>query len=83
METPRFDRRHARYNVRMPVTVFDIKGVPGTRRERIEAAVVADGRNARGPHEAWIAADPFKGGFRVLLTGPQGFERTVAFAIDD
>ena len=67
----------------MPITVFDIKGVPGSRRERIEAAVVAGGRNARGPHEAWIAADPFKGGFRVLITGPQGLERTVAFAMDD
>jgi hypothetical protein len=27
--------------------------------------------------------DPFKSGFRVLITGPQGFERTVTFAIDD
>jgi hypothetical protein len=35
------------------------------------------------PHEAWIAADPFKGGLRVLITGPHGFERTVTFAIDD
>jgi hypothetical protein len=67
----------------MPITVFDIKGVPGTRRERIEAAVVAGGRHATGAHEAWIAADPFKGGFRVLITGPHGFERTVAFAIED
>jgi hypothetical protein len=67
----------------MPLTVFDIKGVPGARRERIEAAVVAGGRHAPGPHEAWIAADPFNGGFRVLITGPDGFERTVAFAIDD
>ena len=50
---------------RMPLTVFDIKGVPGTRRERIEAAVVAGGRHTRGPHEAWIAADPFNGGFRM------------------
>jgi hypothetical protein len=64
----------------MPLTVFDIKGVPGTRRERIEAAVVAGGRHAAGPHEAWIAADPFKGGCRVLITGPHGFERTVTFA---
>jgi hypothetical protein len=69
--------------IAMPLTVFDIKGVPGHRRERIEAAVVAGGKHARGPHEAWIAADPFKGGFRVLITGPQGFERTVLFAIDD
>jgi hypothetical protein len=69
--------------VAMPLTVLDIKGVPGNRRERIEAAVVAAGRHARGPHEAWIAADPFKGGFRVLITGPQGFERTLVFALDD
>ena len=67
----------------MPLTVFDIKGVPGKRRERIEAAVVAGGRHARGPHEAWIVADPFQGGFRVLTTGPQEFDRTVTFAIDD
>src|SRR5260370_5881351 len=67
----------------MPLTVFDIKGVPGSRRERIEAAVIAGGRHVRGPHEAWIAADPFKGGFRVLITGAHGFERTVMFALDD
>ena len=67
----------------MPLTVFDIKGVPGIRRERIEAAVVAGGRHTTGPHEAWIAADPFNGGFRVLITGPHGFERSVRFAIDD
>jgi hypothetical protein len=24
----------------MPLTIFDVKGVPGNRRERIEAAVV-------------------------------------------
>lgn len=57
--------------------------VPGHRRERIGAAVVAVGKHAEGPHEAWIAADPFKRGFRVLITGPHGFERTVTFAIDD
>ena len=67
----------------MPPVVFPIKGVPRARRERIEAAVVAGGRHATGPHEAWIAADPFNGGFRVLITGPHGFERTVTFAIDD
>ena len=64
----------------MPFTVFDIKGVPASRRERTEAAVVADGRPRKWPHEAWISADPFNGGFR---TGPQGFERTVVFALDD
>ena len=67
----------------MPVTVFDIKGIPGHRRERIEAAIVAGGKHVSGPHEAWIAADPFRGGFQVLITGPQGFERTVTFATDD
>ena len=67
----------------MPLTVFDIKGIPGHRRERIEAAVVAGGKHVSGPHEAWIAADPFRGGFKVLITGPHGFERTVTFKIDD
>ena len=67
----------------MPLTVFEIKGVPGNRRERIEAAVVGGGKQARGPHEAWIAADPFKVVFRVLITGPQGFERSVVFSLDD
>ena len=28
----------------MPITIFDCKGVPALRRERIEAAVVAGGR---------------------------------------
>jgi hypothetical protein len=67
----------------MPITVFQITGIPGHRRGRIEAAVVVGGNSVSGPHEAWIAADPFKGGFRVLITGPQGFERTAVFAIDD
>src|ERR1035437_3136448 len=67
----------------MPLTVFDIKGIPGHRRERIEAAVVAGGKHVSAPHEAWIATDPFKGRFRVLITGPRGFERIVVFAIDD
>jgi len=39
------------------------------RRERIEGAVEAGGRHA--------AADPFRGGVRVVITGTQGFERTV------
>ena len=36
--------------------------------------MVAGGKSATGPHEAWITADPFNGGFRVLITGPHGFE---------
>jgi hypothetical protein len=67
----------------VPITVFDTKGIPATRRERIEAAVVAAGRQLTAPHEGWIAADPFRGGFKVLITGPHGMERTAAFAIDD
>jgi hypothetical protein len=39
----------------MQLTVFDMKGIPGHRRERIEAAVVACGKHGSGPHEAWIA----------------------------
>ena len=67
----------------MPLTVFSLRGIPGNRREPIEAAVVAGGRHTIAPYEGWIAADPFNGGFRVLITGPHGFERTVTFAIDD
>ena len=67
----------------MSITVFETKGIPATRRERIEAAVEAAGRDLAGPHEAWIAADPFRGGFKVLITGPHGLERTAVFAIDD
>lgn len=67
----------------MPITVFDAKGIPGHRRERIEAAVVAGGKHVTGSYEAWLAADPFRGGLRLLITGPHGFERTVTLAIDD
>ena len=54
----------------MPLTVFDINGVPSTRRERIEQAVVAAGKHLREPYEAWISTDPFRGGVRVMITGP-------------
>jgi hypothetical protein len=67
----------------VPITVFDTKGIPATGREPIEAASVAAGRQLTAPHEAWIAADPFRGGFKVLITGPRGFECTAAFAIDE
>ena len=65
------------------MTVFQTKGIPGNRRERIEAAVAAGGKHVNGSHEALIAADPFRGGFKVLITGPQGVERTLVFALDD
>jgi hypothetical protein len=67
----------------MPLTVFDTKGAPATRRGRIEAAVEAGGKHVASPYEAWIAADPRRGDVRVLLTGPYGFERTVRFAADE
>ena len=67
----------------IPLTVFDCKGIPATQRERIEAAVEAAGRHLTRPFEAWIAADPLRDGVRVLITGPQGFDCTVTFAITD
>ena len=67
----------------MALIVFDIKGVSPPCRGRIEAAVESGGKLVAEPYEAWIAADPFRGGFKVLITGPHGFERTATFAIDD
>ena len=63
----------------MPLSVFDSKGIPTSRRARIEGAVVAAGRNLSQPYEAWIAADLPRGAVRVMITGPQGFDRTVTF----
>jgi len=65
----------------MPLIVFDCKGVPPYRREHIEAAVRTGGKHLKASYEAWIAADPFRGGVRI--TGPQGFERKLAFVIDE
>jgi hypothetical protein len=76
-------RNAPRYDRPVPITVFDAKGIPATRRESIEAAVEAAGRNLNAPHEAWISADPFRGGFKVLVTGAQGLERSVSFALDE
>jgi hypothetical protein len=67
----------------MPLTVFDCKGIPATRRERIQVAVEAGGRHIKEPYEGWIAADLFRGGVRVVFNGPQGFERAVLFALDE
>ena len=66
----------------MPLTIFSTKGLSGNRRERIEAVVVAGGKHARGPHEGWIAVDQ-RGMMRVLMTGPDGFERSVGFGPDE
>ena len=65
--------------LQMPVSVFDCKGIPTSQRARIEGAVVAAGRNLTQPYEAWIAADPHRSAVRVLITGPEGFDRTVMF----
>ena len=67
----------------VPLLIFNTKGVPATRRERIEAAVEAGGKHMKESYEAWIATDPFRRGVRVVITGPQGFERTVQFAMDE
>ncbi|MEO8593062.1 MAG: hypothetical protein ABI759_07060 [Candidatus Solibacter sp.] len=44
----------------MPLTIFDVRGGRGNRRERIETAVVAGAKHLRDPYEGWIAADPFR-----------------------
>jgi hypothetical protein len=67
----------------MPLVVFDCKGIPVTRRERIETAVEAGGRHVKEQYEGWIAAYPFRGGVRVVITGPQGVERTVLLGLDE
>src|SRR5690349_14934358 len=53
----------------VPVIVFDTKGIPATRRERIETAVQAAGKHIKDSYEAWITTDPFLGGVRVLIYG--------------
>jgi hypothetical protein len=40
-------------------------------------AGINGGKNATTAYKAWIAAHPFAGGFRVLITWPHGFERTL------
>jgi len=67
----------------MPLTIFDVKGVAGNRRERIENAVVAGGKHLSGPYEGWIIADPFRKAIKVVITGAHGFERQVIFAPDE
>jgi hypothetical protein len=62
---------------------FRLQRYSRLRRERIEAAVIAGGRHQPNLYEAWIATDPFRGETRVIITGPHGFERRVAFATDE
>jgi hypothetical protein len=63
---------------KMPLIVLDCKGIPATRRERIETAVEAGGRHVNEQYEGWIAADPFRGGVRVVITGAAGRDRSQA-----
>ena len=67
----------------MPLTIFDVKGVAGALRERIETAAVAGAKHLKEPYEGWIAVDPFRGGVRLLITGAQGFQREVGFPMDE
>jgi hypothetical protein len=66
----------------VPLTIFDTKGLPAVRRERIETAVVAGGKHTAESYEAWIAVDPFNGAVVVVITGRFGFERRLQFPLD-
>lgn len=44
--------------------------------------MVAGGKQATAPYEEWISADPFNGGFRVLITGA-GVIRELSFGRKD
>jgi hypothetical protein len=68
--------------VYVPLTIFDVKGIPAVRRERIEAAVSAGGNQASGSYEAWISVDPLNSAVVVVITGPFGFERRLQFPLD-
>jgi hypothetical protein len=62
---------------------FRDTGHPRPRRQPIEEAGIAGEKHTTGPHEAWVTADPFRGGFKVLITGPEGLERMLALTLDD
>jgi len=66
----------------VPLTIFDAKGLPAIRRERIEAAVTAGGRHLTTSYQAWITVDQYRRVVRVLIIGPQGFERVLQFSLD-
>ena len=66
----------------MPLTIFDVKGLPAVRRDRIEAAIVAGGRHLRTSYQAWITVDQYRRVVRVLIIGPHGFERVLQFSLD-
>lgn len=63
----------------MPLAVFQMTGVPYQRRERLETALKMAGAHTAPHYIAWVAADPFSGGFKVVITGPS-FQRETRFA---
>jgi hypothetical protein len=67
----------------VPITVFDAKGIPATRREGMEAARVAAGRHVSAPHEAWIAGRPAARRVQGPYKGPHGLERSISLALDE
>jgi len=62
----------------MPLSVFQMTGVPYQRRERLETALKIAGSHTATHYIAWVAAGPFSGGFKVVITGP-GFQREARF----
>jgi hypothetical protein len=65
------------------LTIFELKGLPGNRRERIENAIIAGGKHLAEPYEGWIIADPFRRAIKVVITGAHGFQREIIFAPDE
>ena len=66
----------------MPLTVFETRGIPAIRRESIIAAIEAGGKHLSGSFQAWATADG-RGNVRVVITGPQDFDRCVLFTVDE
>jgi len=62
----------------MSLSVFQMTGVPYQRRERLETALKMAGAFTTAHYIAWVAADPFSGGFKVIITGPS-FQREARF----
>jgi hypothetical protein len=67
----------------MPIIIFDCKGVTATPRAHRGRRRSWRPATSKESYEGWIAADPFRGGIRVLMTGPHGFQRTLMFAMDE
>ena len=66
----------------MPITLFDVKGIPLNSASASKRSVVTGGEHVSVPHEAFISADPFGAGVKVLIT-VHGLEGTVTFTLDE